>query len=86
MIAARQSAQRGAMPERREPEFDPDAAVRAVAEGLPDIETPVIDIQDLARNPKPDTRVNNSGVKVPPPSTEEAIAELEEEFRKHPPV
>ena len=40
------------MPERRQPEFDPDAAIRAVADELPDIETPVINIQDLARNPQ----------------------------------
>ena len=38
--------------------------------GLPEIETPVIRSEDLARKPGPDTRVNNSGVKVEPQSDE----------------
>jgi len=54
------------MPERREPVFDPEDAARAVAEGLPDIETPVIDIQDLEYQPGPATRVNNAGIEVKP--------------------
>jgi hypothetical protein len=77
------------MPERRQPEFDPDAAIRAVADELPDIETPVINIQDLARNPHPETRVNNSGVKVLPPLVSDedqqvldALAEFEREYAK----
>jgi len=77
------------MPERRQPEFDPDAAIRAVADELPDIETPVINIQDLARNPQPETRVNNSGVKVLPPLVSDedqqvldALAEFEREYAK----
>jgi hypothetical protein len=52
------------MAERRQPEFDPEAAVRAVADGLPDIETPVINIQDLAPRPQPSARVNDSGVEM----------------------
>jgi len=77
------------MPERRQPEFDPDAAIRAVADELPDIETPVINIQDLARNPQPETRVNNSGVKVLPPLVSDedqqvldALAEFERGYAK----
>lgn len=34
------------MSERRQPEFDPDAAIRAVAVELPEIETPIINLQD----------------------------------------
>ena len=77
------------MSDRRQPEFDPDAAIRAVADDLPDIETPVIHIQDLEHNPQPDTRVNNSGVKVKPPTLTdedervlEALAEFEKEYAK----
>ena len=76
------------MSERRQPEFDPDAAIRAVAD-LPDIETPVIHIQDLEHNPQPATRVNNSGMKVRKPmladddqEVREAIAEFEKEYAK----
>jgi hypothetical protein len=49
-------------------------------EGLPEVKTPVIDIQDLERNPGPDTRVDNSGVSARPKSRqtvdEEAFKEL----------
>jgi len=77
------------MSERRQPEFDPDAAMRAVADDLPDIETPVINIQDLEHNPQPDTRMNNSGVKVLPPlradddqEVLEALAQFEKDYAK----
>ena len=77
------------MSERRQPEFDPDAAIRAVADDLPDIETPVINIQDLEHNPQPDTRVSKSGVKVRPrmlpdddQEVREAIAAFEKEYAK----
>ena len=45
------------MPDRQLPERDPD---------LLQIETPVIDIQDLEHKPTAETRVNNSGVRVQP--------------------
>jgi hypothetical protein len=35
-------------------------------ETLPEIETPVVDIQDLEHKPGPDTRVNNSGLSALP--------------------
>jgi hypothetical protein len=75
------------MQTRQEPKFDPEAAARAVADSLPGIETPVIDIQDLEHKPGPDTRVNNSGIEVQPdpdpdpadrPMTEEQLAEADE--------
>ena len=77
------------MPERRQPEFDPDAAVRAVADELPDIETPVINIQDLEPKPQISARANDSGVQVLPqmrPDDEqevlEALAEFEREYAR----
>jgi hypothetical protein len=77
------------MSERRQPELDPDAAVRAVADDLPDIETPVIHLQDLEHNPQPGTRVNNSGVKVRRPmladddqEVRDALAEFEKEYAR----
>jgi hypothetical protein len=63
------------MTERRQPEFDPEAAVRTIAGDLPDIETPVIDIQDLEHQPGSDTRVNNKGVKVEARSAEQRAAD-----------
>jgi hypothetical protein len=36
------------------------------ADDLPQIDTPVIDMQDLEHNPGPQTRVPNKGVKVEP--------------------
>ena len=40
----------------------------------PDIETPVIDIEDLEHQPGPDTRVNESGMRAEPrPLTKEEI-------------
>ncbi|MES1263734.1 MAG: hypothetical protein ABUL69_05215, partial [Peristeroidobacter soli] len=35
-----------AMSERRQPVFDPDAAIRTVVHDSPAIETPIINIQD----------------------------------------
>jgi hypothetical protein len=77
------------MPERRQPEFDPDAAVRAVADDLPEIETPVINIHDLEPKPQFRARANDSGVKVLPPMPPEdeqevrdALAEFEREYEK----
>jgi len=63
------------MPERRQPEFDPDAAVRAVADDLPDIETPVINIQDL--EPKPQLVLPPM-----PPDDEQAVLEALAEFER----
>lgn len=60
---------------------------------LPEIETPVVDIQDLEHKPGPDTRVNNSGITALPKldlsreerKTKEAIEELEQALRDQPP-
>jgi len=54
------------------------------------IDTPVIHMQDLERNPSPESRVSNAGVKVKPPREEdeaaiEAIQEFEEQLRKQVP-
>jgi hypothetical protein len=53
---------------------------------LPEIETPVVDIQDLGHKPGPETRVNNSGITALPrldlsreeKKTQEAIEEFEQ--------
>jgi hypothetical protein len=58
----------------------------------PRIETPVIQIQDLEYQPGPDTRMNDSGVRVLPQidlskeddEAREAIAKLEEQFNRLP--
>jgi len=86
------------MPERRQPEFDPDAAVRAVADGLPDIETPIIHIEDLEPKPQLKTPVDKAGVKTQHASenqvsdeamladdeqtVRDALAEFEREYEK----
>jgi hypothetical protein len=59
------------MPERQQPDRDPGLAPRGASTDIPAIETPVIDIQDLEHKPGPDTRVNNTGVKVPPQTDEQ---------------
>ena len=46
------------MPQRQQPERDPALD--------PQIETPVIDIQDLEHNANAATRVNDSGIKFEP--------------------
>jgi hypothetical protein len=54
------------MPEKPQPDPVPsDDPPPHPAEPL-QITTPVIDIQDLERNPTPDTRVSNKGVRVIP--------------------
>ncbi len=43
------------MEERRQPSFDPDAAARTIAErDLPDLKTPVIDVENLERQAQMD--------------------------------
>ena len=46
------------MAQHPQPDSNPD--------DLPQIDTPVIDMQDLEHNPGPHTRVPNKGVKVEP--------------------
>jgi hypothetical protein len=74
------------MNERQEPGRDSDP---------PQIETPVIDIQDLEHNPAAGSRVNNSGVQVRPTieamfaredeKAREAVAEFEKLLKSQPP-
>jgi hypothetical protein len=73
------------MPDRQLPERDI----------TPQIDTPVIDMQDLEHRPAPATRVNNAGVRIAPPDeaiyaredekAREAIAKFEEELKRSPP-
>ena len=78
------------MPERRQPEFDPDAAMRAVPDELPDIETPVINIQDL--EPKPqlsakklvsaETQDSDAMLADDEQEVRDALAEFEKEYER----
>jgi hypothetical protein len=62
-------------------------------ETLPEIETPVVDIQDLEHKPGPDTRVNNSGISALPKvdlskedkTVRQAIEEFEQALKERPP-
>jgi hypothetical protein len=45
----------------------PEPDERAVPTQAPKLETPVIQMQDLAHQPRSETRVNNKGVKITPP-------------------
>ena len=75
------------MPDRQLPERDPDLT--------PQIDTPVIDMQDLEHKPAPGNRVNNAGVKIEPSDeamfaredekAREAVAKFEEELKRLPP-
>lgn len=60
---------------------------------LPEIETPVVDIQDLEHKPGPDTRVNNSGISALPKvdlskedkRIQQAIDDFEQALKDQPP-
>ena len=60
----------------------------------PQIDTPVIDMQDLEHQPRPETRVNNAGVEVLPSinlarddeKARRAIEELERSLKDEPPA
>lgn len=63
-----------------QPRIDPD--------DLPQIDVPVINMQDVEHQPADDTRVSNAGVRIPPPlerdeqrdwqrEDAEALAEME---------
>jgi hypothetical protein len=59
----------------------------------PQIDTPIIDIQDLEHKPSPTTRVSNKGVRIEPTidelpdddETHESIAEFEQLLERQPP-
>jgi hypothetical protein len=53
------------MPDRQLPERDPDIT--------PQIDTPVIDMQDLEHKPNRETRVNNAGIRIKPHSDEHLL-------------
>ena len=60
---------------------------------LPEINTPVVDIQDLEHKPGPDTRVDNAGIPVLPgvdlakeeKKMRQAIEEFEQSIKELPP-
>jgi hypothetical protein len=45
----------------------------------PEINTPVIDMQDLAHKPGPQTRVSNKGVRIPPPLDSDDLRDFAQE-------
>ena len=93
LIAARPPA-RPSLAMREKPQPDPvpeDDPPPHPAEPL-QIDTPVIDIQDLEHKPGPDTRVSNKGVRIEPTlgddtpdvaTTDEAALHAIEEFEKY---
>jgi hypothetical protein len=54
------------MPEKPQPDPVPDEEKPPHPAEPLQIDTPVIDIQDLEHKPGPDTRVSNKGVKIEP--------------------
>lgn len=62
------------MRERLEPRFDPEAALQAIPEELPEIETPVIDLQELDLDALPEMKIDEA--------VSEALAELERSLKK----
>lgn len=56
------------MSERQQPDRDSGPVPQGVSRDLTHATRRVIDSQDLEHNAGPETRVNNSGVKVLPPS------------------
>lgn len=62
-------------------------------DGEPQIDTPVIDMQDLEHQPRAENRVNNAGVEVLPQinlakedeRARRAIEEFEQSLREQPP-
>lgn len=69
------------MTERSPTHHISDADLLALPVDPPQIDTPVIDIQDLEHKPGPGTRVSNKGVKVEP-ATDEVREADEREFAK----
>lgn len=75
------------MPDRRQPTFDPDAAARAVADHLPEVATPVIELQAI-REDQPEEEaphVDLTELEKEDQKAREEIAKFEEQFRKLPP-
>lgn len=78
------------MPERRQPEFDPDAAVLAVTDDLPDIETPIINIHDLEpkpqlstkKQPSTESQVSDAMLADDEQEVRDALAEFEKEYER----
>ena len=75
------------MPDRRQPTFDPDAAARAVADHLPEVATPVIELQAIEENqPEEEApHVDLTELEKEDQKAREEIAKFEEQFRKLPP-
>jgi len=75
------------MPDRRQPTFDPDAAARAVADHLPEVATPVIELQAIQEDQPEEEppRVDLTELEKEDQKAREEIAKFEEQFRKLPP-
>ena len=66
------------MPQQSQPHIIRDKLPPDPAEVL-QIETPVIQMQDLEHNPSPETRVSNAGVKIEPTLDAADVQELAKE-------
>ncbi|HUQ09095.1 MAG TPA: hypothetical protein VM146_02180 [Steroidobacteraceae bacterium] len=83
------------------PQIDhvPEDESRALPANPPKLETPVIQSQDVEHQPRPETRVNNKGVKITPRLDSDdtrdfarededalkAMEEIEKQYRDQPP-
>ena len=65
------------MTEKPRPERFPDIESPALPVEPPQIDTPVVDIQDLEYNAGPDTRVSNKGVRIEPRLDDTDMRDLE---------
>ncbi|HTU64749.1 MAG TPA: hypothetical protein VMF52_02260 [Steroidobacteraceae bacterium] len=63
------------MAERQLPDRDPGLAPDPGPPSTPEITTSATNIQDVEHDARPDTRVNNAGVKVNPRATEQKLDE-----------
>jgi hypothetical protein len=67
------------MTEKPNPDRLPDIESPALPVEPPQIDTPVVDIQDLEHNAGPDTRVSNKGVRIEPRLDDIDVRDLEKE-------
>ncbi len=75
------------MPDRKQPTFDPDAAARAVADHLPEVATPIIELQPVLEDQPEDEqpRMDLTDLEKEDQKAREEIAKFEEQFGKLPP-
>lgn len=76
------------MTDRKQPTFDPDAAARAVADHLPEVATPIIELQAIIQEDQPadePPQMDLTDLEKEDQKAREEIAKFEEQFRNLPP-